>query len=127
MTTPIRDIIDPEKALDLGYRHADVYLNFAEGVTKRMPIMPLGNTVCEEAFPSITPASLEMLTEFMIGKYSLENRKGEFRDKLHGLLDQVGTTSKLVEVMPEAEEWLPGVYHCSNIPQADTVADLLKI
>lgn len=124
---PIKQLIDPEEALDLGYRHADVYLNFAEGAAKRMTLMPFGNTIRKEAFPSITPTSLEMLTKFLVEKYALEDRKGSFRKKLDGLLSQVGTTGKLVEIMPEAAEWLPEVYHCSNIPQADTVADLLKI
>lgn len=124
---PIKNFIDPKRALDFCYRHTNVHLNFTKGVTKRMPILPQGNTVRKKAFPSITPASLEMLTEFMIGECALENRRASFRGKLDGLLDQVGTTGKLVEIMPEAAEWLPEVYHCSNIPQADTVADLLKI
>lgn len=57
----------------------------------------------------------------------LSTRKEKFRTKLQYLMDQVTTTKKLIDVLPEAQEWMPEVFECNNLPAADTVAGLLNI
>ena len=124
----VRDVIDPKNKMFLGtYRYSDINLNFPEGVTHRTLALPLDNVIPKAAVAALKPTTLKLLTEFLVEKFSIQKRREDFREKLDSLLDQMGTTAKLVEVMPEAEEWLPEVYQCSNIPQADAVADLLKI
>ena len=58
---------------------------------------------------------------------SLSERKEKFKLKLHFLMGQVTTTKKLIDVLPEAENWISEVTACNDLPQADVVAQMMDI
>ena len=110
------------------YGVGDFELNFAEGVTKRLPIVDnYRKKLPEDVYELLAKKTLASLLKFKEQEKALGTRKGEFRKRLGHLLDSVRTTAQLTNVLPESADWLPEVYQCSDIPQADDVADLLKI
>ncbi len=110
------------------YGIGDFHLSFAEGVTKRLPFTGrYHQRLPEEIYELLTKKTLSSLLKLKEQNGALSSRKGEFRNRLRHLLESVRTTAQLTSLLPESADWLPEVYQCSDIPQADDVADLLKI
>ena len=62
-------------------------------------------------------------------KQSLSDEVVKYKQKLRSLLDHVTTTKQLIEVLPEAEDWVRHVTEtgCSNMPQADIASQVSEL
>lgn len=60
-----------------------------------------------------------------INKYY--RRESAFTAEVKSLLASVNTTKKLLDVLPEAEAWIPEVFQCNDLPAADKAASILNI
>jgi len=66
--------------------------------------------------------------DLTIKEAALNNIKNKYAAKVHILLLGLSTTKQLVELMPEAEAWLTENNNgCSDIPLADSVAELRSL
>lgn len=124
----VREIIDPKCAMKLGHRSGTVRLEYAPGKAKRVPYTgEYDQALPEPAVHSLKTATLKRLTAYMLEQAALEVRRSAFRRGLTELFAQINTTAKLVELMPQAEEWLKTTHKCSDMPQADIVAGILSV
>jgi hypothetical protein len=75
----------------------------------------------------VSKAVTKKLQAFEKKRRDLRTKMQKYEMEAYQLLRQAGTTKVLFELMPEAVKWLPEVTECTDIPIADTVAQLRKL
>ncbi len=114
------------RKLEVNYWYHNIYLHFPKGTTPHL----LQHNIPDDIFMTIKdkhPALYDLCAIAISDYIVVAQRIEQFRSKLKQLMTQVTTTKKLIELLPEAEKWIPEIYGCNDLPQADTVAQLLDI
>lgn len=78
-------------------------------------------------FKEKSPKLYRKLKTFSLAVNDHLLKKNKFETEVQNLLNSVNTTKQLIEVLPEAEAWVPEVYRCNNLPAADKAAKVLAI
>ena len=88
----------------------------------RFPSYPVTSEVWDKEFAEIHKETSAMRRQTA----ELNREVTRYKTQVKAILTQMKTTKQLVELMPEAEEWLVES-SCSDIPLADAVAGLRKL
>lgn len=103
-----------------------IYFKFDNEETKLL----IGSNMDKAALIKLKSSNKKLynrMAKYVGAAMELSHRQTDFRYKLTSLMDQVGSTKKLVELLPDAESWITEVYGCNDLPAADEVAQLLDI
>lgn len=88
---------------------------------------PQISETCSISTNDLPPLVLADFEYWLEATKSLSGARQVLRWELERLLMSVNSTKQLLELMPEAEAWLPTTRKCTNVPAADLAVKLREM
>ena len=122
----IRELLESKNYKSSQRWFSSIYFQFSDGKNRDL----LGTFFDFEDLVKMKKENRKLwnkLVKFVTETVKLQDRRKSFKEKLTELMNQITTTKKLIELLPDAIHWMPEVYECNDLPAADQVAQLLDV